>query len=657
LRTVVEPPVKPIRSGRWIALVVALALTAAAATQVVLGRRVPERHAPAAGSQAAGPQPARTAPTRPEAPVPRVAGDTRREKVAAAAARIEDTAKRRQAQWHLPGLFYGVLVDGELVVSSSLGVRDVAAGAPVTADSVFRIASMTKSFTALAILELRDAGKLALDDPLHKYVPEAASWTYPTRDSAPITVRQLLNHAEGFPEDNPWGDRQLAITDDRLTSWLREGIPFSNPPGVAYEYSNYGFALLGRIVRVASGRPYASFMRQEILEPLGLTASHWEAAAVPTDRVAHGYRWQDERWERESPLPDGAFGAMGGLYTSGRDLAKYVAFHMSAWPPRDDPESGPVRRSSVREMHQGWRHAGFGVDRPAPDAAITGNVRAYGYGVAASQDCQLGYTVAHGGGLPGYGSHMIWLPEVGIGVIAMANLTYAPASVLTRDILEILHAAAALTPRAVQPSTAVLQARDRILALLNRWDDNEVQAVAADNLFLDRSADRRKADLERIRQDVGRCTATSRLEPENWLRALFRAECERGWVNVGFTLAPTTPPRIQLLQFQAGKPLTAGMRAIADGLAAVTARADAAAVRGLLGSASSSGLAAQLDALRAHYGACRVDDVLSGDGDTEARVTYACERGRFNASLQRDAGGTTLKSLRVTRPSGTSCVP
>ena len=98
---------------------------------------------------------------------------------------------------------------------------------------------MTKSFTAMSILKLRDEGKLSLDDPAEKYVPELASLKYPTTDSPKITVRHLLTHSTGFPEDNPWGDQQLSITDAQLSQMLRSGVPFSNAPGVAANCSTH----------------------------------------------------------------------------------------------------------------------------------------------------------------------------------------------------------------------------------------------------------------------------------------------------------------------------------------------------------------------------------------------------------------------------------
>ena len=128
----------------------------------------------------------------------------------------------------------------------------------------------------------------------------------------------IAQSSEGFPEDNPWGDQQLSATDEQFTLLMRRGIPFSNPPGVAYEYSNYGFAILGRIVSRVSGLPYKQYVAANILEPLGMTSTTLEPNEVAPDRLAHGYRWEDKQWKEEPQLPDGAFGSMGGMLTSVR---------------------------------------------------------------------------------------------------------------------------------------------------------------------------------------------------------------------------------------------------------------------------------------------------------------------------------------------------
>src|SRR6185436_156404 len=166
-----------------------------------------------------------------------------------------------------------VIIDGKVAHMGVTGLRDVPRKSPVDSNTVFRIASMTKSFTAMSILKLRDEGKLSLDDPAERYVPEMKELKYPTTDSPRITIRHLLSHSEGFPEDNPWGDQQLARTDEELSQMIRHGIPFSNAPGIAYEYSNYGFAILGRIVTAVSGVKYEDYVSANVLRPLGMSST------------------------------------------------------------------------------------------------------------------------------------------------------------------------------------------------------------------------------------------------------------------------------------------------------------------------------------------------------------------------------------------------
>ncbi len=159
----------------------------------------------------------------------------RRAKLATAFADIDKILADYATSVHAPGAAWGIVIDGELAHQGAMGMRDVKSKAPVDADTVFRIASMTKSFTAMSILKLRDSGKLSLDDPAERYVPELKTLRYPTTDSPRITIRHLLTHSEGFPEDNPWGDQQLSEPEAELSRMLRSGIPFSNTPGVAYE--------------------------------------------------------------------------------------------------------------------------------------------------------------------------------------------------------------------------------------------------------------------------------------------------------------------------------------------------------------------------------------------------------------------------------------
>jgi len=484
-----------------------------------------------------------------KAPPPRFADPARGVTLAKAFPEIDRLFRDHASASHVPGAAWGIIVDGQLVHTGVSGVRDVATKAPVTPDTVFRIASMTKSFTAIAILKLRDEGKLALDDPAEKYVPEMKTLVYPTSDAPKITIRHLLSHAEGFPEDNPWGDQQLADSDERLSALIRAGIPFSNAPGIAYEYSNFGFAILGRVVAnvtdPSAASPTAAYTRyvtEHVLKPLGMTSTTLEPSSVPEARLAHGYRWEDEQWKNEPLLANGSFGSMGGMLTTLSDLGRYVAAFLSAWPPRDGPDAGPIRRASLREMQQVWRPA------PARVSAGALNAGGYGFGLRISQNCQFPTIVAHGGGLPGFGTQMRWLPEYGVGLIAFGNLTYTSWPSVFDAALAALSRTGALQPRVAQPSPALTSARDAVASLVVRWDPAVADRIAAQNLFLDTSQDRRRAAIERLHDEVGACTAGSGFDHvENALRGDWTMTCARGMLRVAITLAPTNPPAVQYM--------------------------------------------------------------------------------------------------------------
>jgi len=482
-------------------------------------------------------------------PPPRFTDPDRVRKLESGLPEVDQIFRRYAAEKKIPGMVWGVVIDGRLAHVESAGVRDRSSDAPVTAGTVFRIASMTKSFTALAILKLRDEGKLSLEDPVSKWLPEFARMELPTRDTAPLRIRQLLSHSAGFPEDNPWGDQQLNATDADLTAWLRRGIPFSTPPGTRYEYSNYAFGLLGRIVTKASGMPYEKYVGAEILAKLRMDASTFEFSEVPTGDRAVGYRLEaDGTYLEEAPLPQGAFGSAGGLLTTATDLGKYLAFHLSAWPARDDPEAGPVHRGSVREMSHMWTPSNLTVARPG--GALRAVETGYGYGLRITTDCRFEHIVGHGGGLPGFGSYMAWLPDYGVGMFAMATLTYSGPSEPISQAWDVLLKTGGLRKRELPASPILSQMRDHIVNLWKSWDNAEAKQIAAMNLFLDAPAAQRRAEIQKLKDEVGECAAAGPLIPENWLRGQFNLTCGKGAVGVFFTLAPTQPPALQHLAFR-----------------------------------------------------------------------------------------------------------
>ena len=482
-------------------------------------------------------------------PPPRFTDPERVAKLESAMPEIDGLFRAFAAEQKIPGLTWGVVIDGRLAHVASAGVRDRTSKDRITTSTAFRIASMTKSFTALAILKLRDAGTLSLEDPVSKWLPEFARMALPTRDSAPLRVRQLMSHSAGFPEDNPWGDQQLGATDAALDSWLRAGIPFSTAPGTRYEYSNYAFGLLGRIVAKASGTSYERYMRDQILLPLGMTSTTFEFSEVPSASRAIGYRLKpDGTYAEEPPLPHGVFGAMGGLLTTANDLGRYVAFHLSAWPPRDDAEQGPVNRSSVREMAHLWTPANLAV-RTA-DGALQASQSGYGYGLRVSADCRFERIVSHGGGLPGFGSYMQWLPEYGVGMFAMSTLTYSGAAATIGASWDAMLKTGGLRPREWVPTARQIEMRDHVFSLWRNWNDGEVKQIAAVNFLLDAPAAERQAEIAAVKADAGECTAASAVRAENWLRGQVNLQCAKGTVGAFFTLAPTTPPTLQHLEFR-----------------------------------------------------------------------------------------------------------
>jgi len=480
------------------------------------------------------------------APAPRFSDTGRVAKLAAAFPEIDRLMTQFAERSRVPGIAYGVIIDGKVAHIGVHGLRDAGTNAPVDSVTVFRIASMTKSYTAAAILQLRDAGRLSLEDPAEKHVPELKSLRRPTSDARPITIRDLLTHSAGFPEDNPWGDQQLAATDAELAAMLTRGIPFSNTPGVAYEYSNLGFALLGRIVANVSGMTYDRYVTERIFHPLGMTSTYLQATAVPAARLAHGFRLQDDRWLEEPQLPHGAFGAMGGMLTSIADLSKWVAFMLDAWPPRDGADNAVLSRSSRREMQQVARYSGGSAVRSGD--SVTLSAGGYAYGLGVRQTCLFRISVAHSGGLPGFGSVMRWLPDHGVGIVALGNLTYTGWGGVVEQSLQAMARTGGLVAREPQPAPVLLTRQGQVTRLLTSWNAVLADSLAAMNLYLDQSKPRRQAAYEKIvAQAGGSCRPEGSIVAENALRGEWRLRCATGDLRVTITLAPTEPAGVQQL--------------------------------------------------------------------------------------------------------------
>ena len=455
---------------------------------------------------------------------------------------IRALVARTAATRHCPSIAWGIVQNGVLVHAEGHGALD--SGARPTAQTVYRIASMTKSFTAAAILLLRDAGALALDDPITAHAPElkgAAS----TQDAGPIRIRHLLTMSSGMANDDAWLDRHMDISDADLDALLEQGVLFAGTTGDVFEYSNLGYGLLGRIAKRITGQRVQEFISERLLVPLGMTQTTW--AAPEHNRWARPHRVVNDAVvpDPAAPSADGELAPMGGLWSSVADVARWVSWFDDAFSAGD---TGPLCCASRREMQQMHRY--IGADR---EEVVCAAPHGYGYGLLISDDLELGPMVEHSGGLPGYGANMRWLADgmAGrrLGVIALSNVTYAPMAALTHDMLRLLHERGAVPHRTAARSDVLNTLAQRLVALLSDWDDAVADALFTDNVALDEPYARRRAQAARL---IDACGGRLRIEHVHAERAtsghVELAHPSGTALRLHIQVAPINPPRIQLYE-------------------------------------------------------------------------------------------------------------
>jgi CubicO group peptidase (beta-lactamase class C family) len=487
-----------------------------------------------------------------------------------------------------PGISYGIVADGTLVHAAGYGARALtgAAGSVGSVSgtrpdehTVFRIASMSKSFTASAIMLLRDAGALALDDEAAKYVPELAGSRYGTE----LTIRQLLTMTAGFPTDDPWGDRQQGLPLAAFREMLAMGnVGFNWAPGTRFEYSNLGYAILGLVVTAASGVRYDDFVRTRLFAPLNLTRTGFHADEFPAAELAHGYRRGPHGWEEVPLAPYGAFAPMGGVFSTVADLATWVGGFTAVFPPdgRASRAPHPLAASARRQLQLPQAVIAARAQPKIPGGPPTGPSY-YGFGLFVDEDPVLGRIVSHSGGYPGYGSNMRWHPATGVGVIALANGTYAGMWAMAETVLQTLLTGRASSRTSLAPAAAglaagpwpeTLKAAETVGALLADWDDAAADAVFTENVALDRPYPERRADLALLRSRIGAFTVdeTRSAESDTPAHRRWWVAGERGTAAVSIQLNPERPPRVQSLVFAippaVGSALDLAVRVVVDWL-------------------------------------------------------------------------------------------
>jgi CubicO group peptidase (beta-lactamase class C family) len=486
-----------------------------------------------------------------------------------------------------PALAYGVVAAGQLVHAGGLGERRIGGPAP-DAGTVFRIASMTKSFTATTVLLLRDDGLLALDDLAEQYVPELRDWPPVTPDAQRVRIRHLLTMSAGFPTDDPWGDREQGTPLPAFSEFLSQGVSFNWAPGTRFEYSNLGYAILGRVISAAAGAPYAEVVRARVLDPLGMSQTGYEAGQFASGDLAAGYRREGRGWAELPWAPYGAFAPMGGVFSTVHDLARWVSGFAGAWPPGgEDHRPHPLAGASRREMQLPQVSTGARGPAPLPGPAAPGS---YGFGLFVDEDPVWGRIVHHSGGYPGFGSNMRWHPATGIGVITLGNSTYAPVSPLAARLLTTLlgrraerlaapaqyqggspqaERALALAPQPA-PWPATTAAREEVGALMEAWDDAAAEKLFSGNVDLDQPLAERRRRIALVRERLGDLREDPSRPPESDTPAHCRwwVAGDHGAVQVEIKLTPERQPRVQFFTLAvppaAGSPLATALAALIE---------------------------------------------------------------------------------------------
>ena len=387
----------------------------------------------------------------------------------------------RQAEWQAPDIAYAVANTQEVLVSHN-------------ASTPFRIASMSKSFTAAAILLLRDRGQLSLDQGVGDIVAELGSLRAPG-DSPAVTLRHLLTMSSGLASDDPWADRHLNADLGEMRDLFESGAHFAVPTGVGFVYSNYGYAMLGTVIERVTNQSYVSFITNELLLPLAMTSTTYsqpENAAMP-HRVQDGAAVSDHK-----PIAgDGGFGPMGGLWSTVDDLLIWTRFLADGYPARQEQDLGPLTRASRRELSQA--HTYVGMNELEPLGQSTTAASSYAMGLLIHDTKELGWLTGHSGGLPGYGSNMMWSTRRCTFAICLANVTYAPAHLANLEALELLRRNDMFGPeRKVDDEMTVWV--ERLVAWFNSCRDTDTPTpedatLFADNVELDETFERRVASL------------------------------------------------------------------------------------------------------------------------------------------------------------------
>lgn len=321
---------------------------------------------------------------------------------------VDDLIQLEMKTKHIPGVSITVLRDGKPIKTMGYGFANVESQAPATADTVYQLASVTKQFTAVAVMQLVEAGKISLDDTLPKYFPDCPeAWK-------PVTIRHLLNHTSGIKSYTSLADFGKNVrkdyTREELIGLVRN-LPLDFAPGTKWAYNNSGYFLLGMILEKVSGKNYETVLKEQIFSPLGMANTRLNDLSVVIPHRAEGYGYSNGNLHRgEYVSPTQPFAA-GALVSTISDMAK--------WDAALDGEK-LLKRTTLAQM---WM----------PTKLTDGRNQNYGFGF--STDIYHGHRrVHHGGGIDGFSTFTLRLPDDKLSVIVLTNLEGGAADGLAQKI-------------------------------------------------------------------------------------------------------------------------------------------------------------------------------------------------------------------------------
>jgi len=361
--------------------------------------------------------------SNPGVPAPRCAPDA-----SDPGPRVDAFTREEMARQRIPGLALAVVRHGRVVRTVGYGFANVEHDVPVTPDTVFQSGSVGKQFTAALVLLLADEGRLRLDDPVSQHVEAPACWNG-------ITLRHLLTHTSGIPEYTDKIDLRRDYTEAELVQMAGEA-PLDFAPGTRWSYSNTAYAVLGAVIRRASGRFYGDLLRERIFQPLGMKTARVMAEADIVKGRAAGYRLVEAALKNQDWVsPSLNTTADGALYLSGNDLAW--------WAIALDTDA-PLEASLRRQM---WTPA-----RLADGSVADARGASYGFGwfLRRHNGHEL---VDHGGSWQGFQAYIGRFPEHGLTVAALANLAGSDPAAIARRVAELYEPALARGATAVTSPT------------------------------------------------------------------------------------------------------------------------------------------------------------------------------------------------------------